>query len=113
MLIPSSVTWVQVGRPPLITVFARVVTPATPAWRLIRLVTSRFASGMSSTCFCTTVLVTSGVVVEISDAPAVTVTTSVRAPSDSFAVSEYCWPTATFTSVNSAALNPSRLTTTL
>ncbi len=99
MLMPSRVTCVHVGRPPLTVVFARVEIPATPACSLIRLVMSRFASGMSSTCFCTTVLVTSGVVVATSDAPATTVTDSVIAPSSSFAVSAYSCPTASFTSV--------------
>ena len=47
MLMPSSVTVVQVGRPPLMLVFVRFMNGCTPGCSLIRLVTSRFASGMS------------------------------------------------------------------
>ena len=99
--------------PPLITVLARFEMPATPACSLIRFVTSRLASGMSSTCRWSTVALTSGVVVETSDEPAVDGHDLRRAPIESFAVSEYSWPTATSTSVNSAALNPSSVTVTL
>ena len=95
MLMPSSVTCVHVGRPPLMLVFVRLMNGCTPACSLIRFVTSRFASGMSSTCRCMTVAETSGDVVDTSDEPAVTLTTSVISPSASFAVSEYSWPTAT------------------
>ncbi len=51
MLMPSSVTVVHVGRPPLMVVFARFVIAGTPACSLMRFVMSRLASGMSSTCF--------------------------------------------------------------
>ena len=92
MLMPSSVTCVQVGRPPLIEVFVRLVNACTPGCALIRFVTSRFASGMSSICRWSTVLLTSGVVVFTSELPASTLTVSVSAPSSSRAVSEYSWP---------------------
>ena len=66
---------------------------------MIRFVTSRFASGMSSICRCRTVLLTSGVVVLTSELPASTLTVSVNAPSSSRAVNEYSDPTLTMTSV--------------
>ena len=113
MLMPSSVICVQVGRPPLIDVFVRLVNACTPGWALIRFVTSRFASGMSSICRCRTVLLTSGVVVLTSELPTSTVTASVNAPSSSLAVSEYSAPTLTMTSVYVAVLNPSNAISTL
>ncbi len=99
MLMPSSVTCVHVGRPPLMLVFVRFMNGCTPGCSLIRFVTSRFASGMSSTCRCRTVALTSGVVVDTSDEPAVTSTCSVIAPSSSFGDSEYSCPTTIVTCV--------------
>ncbi len=93
MLMPSSVTCVHVGRPPLIAVFARLTTPGTPACSRISCVTSRPLSGISSTCFCWTVLLTSGVVVLTSETPAVTSIVSVSSPSSMRAVSDDSWPT--------------------
>ena len=106
MLIPSSVTVVHVGRPPLMPVFVRLVIAWTPGCILIRFVTSRLASGMSSTCFWRTVELTSGDVVDTSDAPAVTSTDSATAPSSRREVREYSWPTTIVTFENVAVLNP-------
>src|SRR4029453_8249279 len=113
MLMPSSVTVVQVGRPPLMPVCARLVMAFTPGCILIRLVTSGLGSGMSSTCFWRTVELTSGDVVDTSDAPAVTSTDSATAPSSRRAVREYSWPTTIVTFENAAVLKPCSAVSTL
>ena len=87
-------------------VLVRLVNGCTPGCILIRFVTSRFARGMSRTCLWSTVAVTSGEVVEMSELPASTVMFSLTLPSSSRAVSECSCATATATFVNVAVLKP-------
>ena len=96
MLIPSCVTWVQVGRPPLIVVVVRVGMPTTPACSLMRSIGLRPGSGRSMICRWLTVLLTSGVEVLTRSSPAETCTTSFACPTSSVAVSEYSCPGSTF-----------------
>ncbi len=96
-LMPSTVTWVQVGRPPSMAVLLRCVIPGTPACSLMRFVTSRPGIGSASTSRCCTVVLTSGVVVFTSETPATTSTVSLNCPSSSLADSEYSAPVLTMT----------------
>jgi hypothetical protein len=88
MLIPSCVTWVQVGRPPLMAVLVRPRL-ATPACNWTSEIGLRPLSGSDTICCCSTVVVTSGDVVGTSDEPASTVMFSLTFPSWRRAVSAY------------------------
>ena len=103
---PSSVTCVHVGRPPLIAVVVRLTMPGTPACRRISSIGFRPSSGRSVICRWTTVCDTSGDVVCTGERSALTVTVSVTAPTSSRAVSDRSTPTLISTCVNSAVLNP-------
>ena len=95
-LMPSWVTCVHVGRPPLMPVFMRVETPGTPACSRMSCVMSRLTTGSARICFCSTVRTISGVVVCTSGLAApVTSTVSLSWPIARRAVSEYSWPTLT------------------
>ena len=88
MLMPSCVSSVHDGRPPLIAVFVRRRGWA-PADNWTSASGSAVQRQVGRICCCSTGVVTSGDVVGTSDVPASTVTFSLTLPSSRRAVSEY------------------------